>query len=219
MPCWGALLVLALTASPATAGYWKVIKAINCGDGLTHGDFEGDNSYSGGSTYMIGAPISGGTAPEAVYQCIRRSTGGFTYTIEGLYPGTYPENVKYTVKLHFAQGQEGHQQDVRINGQLVLNDYSVYAEAGSFLDAVVETFNDVAADAQGEIGLKFTTVAGRAIVSGIEILEETVDFGDSHLEAAVEAALGVSDPTASEMLALADLNAQSRNIGSLTGIK
>ena len=49
--------------------------------------------------------------------------------------------------------------------------------------------------------------------------EDPVVFGDANLEAAVEATLGVTDPTPTDMLALYGLFADGMNIVDLAGIE
>jgi len=49
--------------------------------------------------------------------------------------------------------------------------------------------------------------------------EDPVHFADANLKAAVEAALGVSDPTPNDMLALTYLNASNLGIADLTGLE
>ena len=46
-----------------------------------------------------------------------------------------------------------------------------------------------------------------------------VVFNDQNLKAAIEAGLGVTNPTESDMLELKNLNARKRNITSLTGLE
>jgi len=58
-----------------------------------------------------------------------------------------------------------------------------------------------------------------AAVPELTAAEGTVYFADPNLKAAVEKALGISDPNAAEMLALTELNADANGIVELTGIE
>ncbi len=55
--------------------------------------------------------------------------------------------------------------------------------------------------------------------SGRALSEEPVYFADANLKAAVEQALGVTDPTPTDMLALTELDAAERGISDLTGLE
>ena len=57
------------------------------------------------------------------------------------------------------------------------------------------------------------------LMSVLTIAEEPVHFEDPQLKAAVEEALGVSDPTPVDMLALTSLNAESKGIVDLNGLE
>ena len=58
-----------------------------------------------------------------------------------------------------------------------------------------------------------------SLVVSLGSLTQPVYFADQDLKARVEAALGVSDPTADDMLGLTSLNAASSNIDNLTGLE
>jgi len=57
------------------------------------------------------------------------------------------------------------------------------------------------------------------VVHGPIHAEEPVYFADARLKAAVEQTLGVTDPTASDMLGLTNLYASWRGISDLTGLE
>jgi uncharacterized repeat protein (TIGR02543 family) len=63
---------------------------------------------------------------------------------------------------------------------------------------------------------KYLAVAVVLSVSGLVFGQVT--FNDANLELAVEAELGILDPTAAQMLGLTELNASSAAIGDLTGL-
>ncbi|MBW1823862.1 MAG: leucine-rich repeat domain-containing protein [Deltaproteobacteria bacterium] len=56
-------------------------------------------------------------------------------------------------------------------------------------------------------------------LSQLTMAEDPVCFVDANLKAAVESALGISDPTPTDMLSLTNLNANDRGIVDLTGIE
>ncbi len=55
--------------------------------------------------------------------------------------------------------------------------------------------------------------------SAVLFAEDPVYFADANLKAAVEAGLGISDPTAEDMLNLTYLDAGQRSITDLTGLE
>jgi hypothetical protein len=65
----------------------------------------------------------------------------------------------------------------------------------------------------------FATLVLSALLSGPVMAQEPVYFADPHLKAAVEAELWIADPTGTDMLGLAFLNASSSSITDLTGLE
>jgi len=63
------------------------------------------------------------------------------------------------------------------------------------------------------------TLVGLFGLSQLAMAEDPVYFADANLKAAVESALGISDPTPTDMLSLTNLNANDRGIVDLTGIE
>ena len=61
--------------------------------------------------------------------------------------------------------------------------------------------------------------AGLLWLSPPAMAEDPVDFPDATLKAAVESALGVSDPTPTDMLSLTDLRANRSGIADITGLE
>jgi len=58
-----------------------------------------------------------------------------------------------------------------------------------------------------------------AAMPGLSRTEDPVYFVDANLKACVEAALGITDPTPTDMLALGSLTCQNRGITDLTGLE
>src|SRR3972149_1911238 len=56
-------------------------------------------------------------------------------------------------------------------------------------------------------------------LAGPALAEDPVYFADANLKAAVEAALGKTDPTPTDMLGLTSLDASSKGITNLTGLE
>jgi hypothetical protein len=144
--------------------------AINAG-GWTAGNFSADTGFAGGqissTTSLIDTTgVTGATAQE-VYQSERY--GDFTYNITQLTAGA-----AYKVRLHFAEiyWDEAGQRlfHVTINGQQVLTNFDILAEAGGKNKALVRDFT-INADAQGKLSLQFQSVVNFAKVSGIEVVK------------------------------------------------
>jgi hypothetical protein len=148
----------ALVPMPATLGPQETSGDINinCGGGrpgfyqfgaaakgfLSDRDYQGGNTESSTNTIEVSAAHA---APESVYQTER--WGQCSYTVPA------PAGTRYTVRLHFAEVRYGPGQrkfDVDINGQPVLKEYDIAAEAGRN-QAVVKEYTGVAPDANGQI--------------------------------------------------------------------
>ena len=56
-------------------------------------------------------------------------------------------------------------------------------------------------------------------ISQIAVTEDPVYFADANLKVAVESALGITNPTPTDMLLLTTLSASARGIVDLTGIE
>jgi fibronectin type 3 domain-containing protein len=156
------------SATPTTGP--APVYRIRCGSNIAAPPYQQDQYFSGGGSATTGQAIdvSGvvDPAPQAVYQSIR--DGDFTYLFPGLAPGA-----TYTVRLHFAESFTnfiGNRVfNVALNGAQVLSNFDIIAVAGGTEKAIVEQF-DTPADAGGQISLQVTTLAGGAILSGIEVL-------------------------------------------------
>ena len=143
--------------------------AINAG-GWSAGSFSADTGFTGGQIASTTAAIDtsgvSGAAGQELYQSERYGT--FTYTINQLTAGA-----AYRVRLHFAEiywdaaGQRLF--NVKINGQQVLTNFDIRAEAGAKNKALVKEFT-ATANAQGKLVLEFVSVVNNAKVSGIEVI-------------------------------------------------
>jgi hypothetical protein len=109
-------------------------------------DFKGGEAGSTKDTIDTSVPNAG---PAEIYQSERWRA--CTYTIPANKAGVF------TVRLHFVEtefGPGGRKFNVDINGQRVLNDFDIAAEAGKD-KAVVKDFPSIKADAQGNIVINF----------------------------------------------------------------
>ncbi len=148
---------------------------VNSG-GSASGSFTADAYFSASSTSSTGAGIDTSAvtnpAPQAVYQSERyaNGTGSFTYTFTNLAVG-----VAYKVRLHFAEifySAAGIRVfNVFINGTQVLNNFDIFATAGTNYKAVIKEFT-ATANVSGQIIIQYSSISGKdnAKSSGIEIL-------------------------------------------------
>jgi hypothetical protein len=138
--------------------------------------FVNDNGFSGNSgSYFTNTAIdtsaAANPAPQDVYQTVRFSDGGFTYTLTGL-----TANDSYSVRLHFvdlfsvAAGQ--NKTNVLINGTQVLPNFDIYTAAGGSFKALTQTFATTA-NSSGQIVLTFDSgiLPGMAQLAGLELLK------------------------------------------------
>ena len=147
---------------------------INSGGAAIGGtDWVADKDFTDGTIYPAAGPVTAeiaNTDNDALYQIERNSKdfpNGFSYEID------VPANGPWDVELHFAEifheAAGARIFDVSIEGQLVLDDYDIFAEAGAKNTAIVETFSDV--DIQdGNVTIEFTNgSADNAKISGIGV--------------------------------------------------
>jgi endoglucanase len=146
--------------------------AIDCGGHAngTEGKFLADTNFTGGEINSTEANIDtsgiNNLACEEIYQTERY--GNFSYTIPGLIP-----SATYLVRLHFTEFHwtEAGQRifNVSINGELVLSDFDIIAEAGRAEKAVTREIT-IPADSSGLIIIQFTALVDHAKSSAIEII-------------------------------------------------
>ena len=79
---------------------------------------------------------------------------------------------RFTVRLYFMDPQDTEQGarlfNVAIQGQTVLENFDIVAEAGGKMIGVVKEFADIALEGTCEISLE--SVAGTTLLSGIELV-------------------------------------------------
>ena len=131
--------------------------------------FREDNEglFLSGSTFIASAPIANTTA-DALYQAER-----FGNTLRFVLPGVQPGI--YTIELHFAEtfhtGAGERLMDVTIEGETMLSNYDIFAEAGGMNTAVIEELTGIEVS-DGILDIIFARASnqtGSAKVSGIAI--------------------------------------------------
>ncbi len=132
-----------------------------------------DVYFSGGSAVSGNVQHIWRTLDPIIYRNSRQ--GDFAYSIP-LKPGIYE------LRLHFAENQYGPESEsgggegsrtmtVTANGQSLLRDFDVLADAGDGRTAEVKVFPDISPGSDGQLHLNFTSgKSGNAMVSAIEIL-------------------------------------------------
>jgi hypothetical protein len=143
------------------------------GAAITGTDWVADKDFTGGNIFPAAGPDPDleieNTDNDALYRIERngKDQTGFSYDI------AVPANGPWDVELHFAEifhtAVGARVFDVSIEGQVVLDNYDIFAEAGANT-AVVETFSDV--DVQdGSVTITFTNEVDMdfAKISGIGV--------------------------------------------------
>jgi len=134
--------------------------SINSG-GPTVGNFVGDISFVGGSTFSTTnaintSQITGTVPPQAVFQTER--FGEFTYTLPGFTAGRAATVTLYIAESFWtAAGQRTF--NVVINGATVLSAFDIFAAAGGANRAIARTFNTTA-NASGQVVIQFARGGG-----------------------------------------------------------
>lgn len=160
--------------------------AVNSGFG-EYAPFNEDDSFaSGGGTFPAAGPTGNpvdtsavtNPAPQEAYQTERN--GNFTYNFSGLGAGA-----GYLVRLHFAEifhnSAGARKFDVFINGNLVLDDFDIWSEAGGRNVAIVKEFT-VPATLGGSLAVQFATVVDNSKVSAVEIIPAAGPAGSTFVE-------------------------------------
>ncbi|MCZ6653934.1 MAG: malectin domain-containing carbohydrate-binding protein, partial [Planctomycetota bacterium] len=126
-----------------------------------------DTGFDGGGTFSTGASIAGTNTPE-LYQTEHFASGTLRYQFARA-------NGNYRVKLKFAEiwfTQAGERVfDVAINGQPVLSNFDIVAEAGGAFAAVDRQFPLIVSN--DEIIIEFSGIVSNPKISAIEILPDS----------------------------------------------
>ena len=131
-----------------------------------------DTYFSGGNAVQSSVQHIWRTQDPIIYRTSRQ--GDFSYNIP-LKPGTYE------LRLHFAETQYGPENaggggegsrtmSVSANGETLLQDFDVLADAGGERTAEIKVFHDVSPAKDGQLHLSFSGRNGSAMLSAIEVL-------------------------------------------------
>jgi hypothetical protein len=131
-----------------------------------------DTYFSGGNPVQSSVQHISRTQDPIIYRTSRQ--GDFVYNIP-LKPGTYE------LRLHFAETQYGPENSggggegsrtmtLTANGEILLQDFDVLADAGGERTAEIKVFHDVSPSDDGRLHLTFSGRSGSAMLSAIEIL-------------------------------------------------
>ena len=131
-----------------------------------------DTYFSGGNAIQSSVQHIWRTQDPIIYRTSRQ--GDFSYNIP-LKPGTYD------LRLHFAETQYGPENAggggegsrtmlVSANGETLLQDFDVLADAGGERTAEIKVFHDVSPAKDGQLHLSFSGRNGSAMLSAIEVL-------------------------------------------------
>ena len=157
-----------ITMTPIAAGGTTGAVSIHCG-GAAASPFVADTDFGGGATSStthaintsdwLKAPVP----PPSVLQTNRH--GPMTYRIGGFTRGSSRSVTLYFVE-HFWTAAGKRVFDVIINGNQVLTDFDVFADAGGQFVAVQHTFTTTA-NANGEVVIQFVAGVDNPIVNGL----------------------------------------------------
>jgi len=132
-----------------------------------------DSYFSGGGAVPGTAQHIWRTQDAIIYRSSRQ--GDFAYNIP-LKPGTYELHLHFAETLYGPEnagggGEGSRTMTVTANGETLLRDFDVLADAGGERTAEVKVFHDVSPAADGQLHLSFASGrSGSAMVSAIEIL-------------------------------------------------
>ncbi len=126
-----------------------------------------DQGFADGQTYAVTNAAVTNTTDQAIYRTERYSMTAYHFVVP---------NGKYTVKLHFAEVYSGitgpgmRVFSFNVQGQ-EFKDFDIWAKAGGFGKAYVESVNAEVTD--GKLNITFTPNVENPKVCGIEILPRT----------------------------------------------
>jgi hypothetical protein len=159
-----------ITMTPMGAGGTSGVVSIDCGGGAAQ-PFVADAGFGGGATSSISHAINTSdwltspAPPQSVLQTNRH--GQTTYRMGGLTAGRSRSVTLYFVE-HFWSAAGKRSFNVIINGNEVLTDFDVFAEAGGQYIAIQRTFTTTA-NSNGEVVVQFVSGVDNPIVNGIVV--------------------------------------------------
>jgi hypothetical protein len=127
----------------------------------------GDFGYTGGKPFTSTNPINN-TTDDPLFQAQRSGIGlnPFSYTFDNMPAGNYSVTV-YFAELRSA-GPNQRFMDVTIEGNLLLDNYDIFAAAGGNNTAVSATFLVPVSD--GQLNINFSSSLKGAMVAAIEVV-------------------------------------------------
>ncbi len=131
-----------------------------------------DTYFSGGAAVPSSVAHIWRTQDPIIYRTSRE--GNFTYDIP-LKPGVYELHLHFAENFYGPEGAGGGGEGSRMitvqaNGELLLNDFDVLADAGGGRTADVKVFTDIVPASDGKLHLAFSSKGTSAMLSAIEIL-------------------------------------------------
>jgi hypothetical protein len=159
-----------ITMTPMAAGGTSGAVSIDCGGGAAQ-PFAADADFGSGATSSTTHAINTSdwltspVPPQSVLQTNRH--GQMAYRIGGFTPGQSRRVTLYFVE-HFWTAAGKRLFNVIINGNQVLTDFDVFADAGGQFIAVQHTFTTTA-NSSGEVVVQFVTGVDNPIVNGIVV--------------------------------------------------
>ncbi|WP_242928456.1 malectin domain-containing carbohydrate-binding protein, partial [Pontibacter vulgaris] len=154
-------------------------KLLNAGGGqFTDGQgrsWSADAYFSSGTTAVKSFDVAG-TTDDGLYLSYRYAVSSSSSTPGAPFSYSIPlSSGTYSVKLHFTEpyfkAANARVFNVDAEGQRVLSNYDIYAQVG-YGRATVKTFTNVAVT-DGTLNLAFSSVKNNAIISAIEVVQET----------------------------------------------
>jgi hypothetical protein len=159
-----------ITMTPMATGGTSGAISLNCGGGAAQ-PFVADTDFGSGAasstTHAINTSdwLTSPVPPQSVLQTNRH--GQMTYRMGGFTPGGSRSVTLYFVE-HFWSAAGKRLFNVIINGNQVLTDFDVFADAGGQYIAVRRTFTTTA-NASGEVVVQFISGVDNPIVNGIVV--------------------------------------------------
>jgi hypothetical protein len=159
-----------IAMTPMAAGGTSGAVSISCGGGAAN-PFVADTNFGSGATSSTTHAINtsdwltSSVPPQSVLQTNRH--GQMAYRVGGFTPGS-PRSVTLYFVEHFWTVAGKRLFNVIINGNQVLSDFDVFADAGGQYIAVRHTFTTTA-NSSGEVVVQFVAGADNPIVNGIVI--------------------------------------------------
>ena len=126
---------------------------------------EDDGAYFlEGTDLTVGIPIEG-TEDDALYTSERFGTT-MRFLLPGVQPGRYSVELHFSENFHTSTGQRIF--DASVEGEVVLNDFDIFAEANGGTTALVQTFDDVDVT-DGILNITLVSSQGSATINAIAL--------------------------------------------------